>query len=211
MNRIPQYVLDHLPYDLFTDRDIALMSSGSVDSRYGLVKRAIKNNEIIRLKRGLYCLAKKSRRRPLNAYVISQLLCGPSYVSVESALSHHGWIPEGVFVTTCVSMTRSKKYKTPAGDFFYHHVPQKCFYENVEHAAADEGGYFVAKPLKALCDYIYIHKKTWSGIKPLKDSLRVEEEMFTRLTGDECGRLYDNYQSRRVRTFIKGLRKDLGL
>ena len=211
MNKISQYVLNHLPYDLFTDTDIASMISDSRDSRYGLVKRAIKNGEIIRLKRGIYCLAKKNQRGSLSTYAISQLLYGPSYISIESALSYHGWIPEGVFMTTCVSITRSVTYKTPVGDFSYHHVPQKCFYEDVEHIAADEGDYFMAKPLKALCDYIYIHKKTWSGIKPLRDSLRVDEELVTRLTNEQCDRLHENYQSQRVRAFIKGVKKDLAL
>jgi predicted transcriptional regulator of viral defense system len=211
MSKISQYVLNHLPYDLFTDTDLASMIPASRDSRYGLVKRAIKNGEIIRLKRGLYCLAKENRRRGLNAYAVSQLLCGPSYVSLESALSYHGWVPEGVFLTTCVGMMRSVTYKTPVGDFSYHHVPQRCFYEDVEPIAADEGDYFMAKPLKALCDYIYIHKRTWSGIKPLCDSLRIDEESVAQLTGEQCDRLYENYRSRRVRAFIKGVKKDLGL
>lgn len=211
MGRISQHVLNHLPYDLFTDTDLTSMISASRDSRYGLVKRAIRNGEIIRLKRGLYCLARKNQRRSLNTYAISQLLYGPSYVSVESALSYHGWVPEGVFMTTCVSITRSATYKTPVGDFFYHHVPQECLYEDVEHVVADEGDYFMAKPLKALCDYIYVHKKTWSGIKPLVRSLRVDEELVTQLTGEQCDRLCENYRSRKVRAFIKGVKKDLGL
>ncbi len=211
MNKISQYVLSRLPYDLFTDTDLASMISASRDSRYGLVKRAIKNDEIIRLKRGLYCLAKKNQRRSLNTYAISQLLYGPSYVSSESALSYHDWVPEGVFMTTCVGIMRSATYKTPVGDFSYHHVPQKCLYEGVEHIAADEGDYFMAKPLKALCDYIYIHKKSWSGIKPLCDSLRVDEQLLAQLTGEQCDQLYENYQSKRVHAFIKGIKKDLGL
>ncbi len=211
MNKISQYVLSHLPYDLFTDTDVALMISGSRNSRYGLVKRAIKSGEIIRLKRGVYCLSRKNQRRSLSAYAISQLLYGPSYVSIESALSYHGWVPEGVFMTMCVSIMRSVTYKTPVGDFSYHHVPQKCLYQDVEYVAADEGGYFMAKPLKALCDYIHIYKKTWFGIRPLCDSLRVDEELVTQLTSEQCDRLYGNYQSQRVRTFIKGIRRDLGL
>lgn len=211
MDKISQYVLNHLPHDLFTDTDLALMVPGSCYSRYGLVKRSIKNGEIIRLKRGFYCLAKESRRRSLSTYAISQLLYGPSYVSIESALSYHGWVPEGVFMTTCVSITRSVTYKTPMGDFSYSCVPQKCLYEDVEYVADDEGAYFMAKPLKALCDYVYIHKKTWSGIKPLCDSLRVDEALLTQLTSEQCDLLDENYKSQRVRVFIKGVKKDLAL
>ena len=106
MNKIIEYVYEHLPYDVFTDRDIAqLILRGSKDSRYGLIKRALKKSEIIRIRRGLYCLAKKYERRPLNLFSIAQLIYGPSYVSLESALSYHGWVPEGVFMTTSVSMS----------------------------------------------------------------------------------------------------------
>jgi hypothetical protein len=34
---------------------------------------------------------------------LAQLVHGPGYVSLETALSHHGWIPEGVYAITNVS------------------------------------------------------------------------------------------------------------
>ncbi len=212
MNKIVEYAYTHFPYDVFTDRDIAqLTADGSSDSRYGLVKRSLKKGEIIRIRRGLYCLPKKYERKPLNLYNIAQLIYGPSYISLESALSYHGWIPEGVFVTTSASMERSRSYKTAIGDFDYRRVIQERFYDDVDYIAADDISFFMAKPLKALCDYVYVYKKAWVSVDPLKKSLRIEEDALTGIKSEEFDRLSQNYHSRRVQAFIKGVRKDLGV
>jgi hypothetical protein len=212
MNKIVEYVYTHLPQDVFTDRDIALMDpDSSHDSRYGQVKRAIKAGDMIRIKRGLYCLAKKFQRRPFDHFSIAQLIYGPSYISMESALSYHGWIPEGVFQTTSASMLRTCVYQTPIGDFFYRRVVQEQFYESVDHVATQAGSYFMARPFKALCDYIYAHKQSWESVGALAKSLRIEEQMFHEITKDDIRNLYLNYRSRRVKAFIQVVKKDLGL
>lgn len=210
MDKITRYVLNRLPTDLVTDTDLAAMIPGS-DSRYSLVKRAVGSGEILRLRRGLYCLSKENRRKRLNTFAVSQILYGPSYVSLESALSYHGWIPEGVFMTTCVSLMRKTEFKTPVGDFAYFPVPQRCFYEEVQKINAEGDSAFLANPFKALCDYVYVHKKDWSGIDPLLEDLRIETQQLTSITTETCARLYDNYRSRRVLKFIKSVKKDLGL
>lgn len=212
MNTVIEYVYTRLPHDVFTDKDIAQLSpQSSGNSRYGLIKRALKRGEIIRIRRGLYCLAQKYQRRPLNHFSIAQLIYGPSYISLESALSYHGWIPEGVFTTASVSMPRSRAYKTMIGNFVYMRVAQERFYEMVEYI--DEGGspFFVATPLKALCDYIYVYKKPWVSVEPLKQSLRVDDEMFGQIKKDDLDMLYVNYRNHRVKEFLSGVRKDLGV
>lgn len=191
---------------------MATLFPGSEDRRYGLVKRAIASGEIIHIRRGLYCLAPKYQKKRINLYALAQHVYGPSYVSLESALSWHGWIPEAVYTLTSVSFEKSKEFKTPLGVFSYDRVPQKVFYAGVERLADEAGNIFlIATPTKALADYVYVRKKDWRGLKPVTGSLRIEQEEFESVTGEELDLLIEDYTSRRVQRFIKGLKRDLKL
>jgi hypothetical protein len=210
MNKLTDKLFEVAPHGWFTSLDAAALMPGSEDRRYGLVKRAISSGEIIHIRRGLYCLSPKYQRRKINLNTLAQLVYGPSYVSLESALSWHGWIPEAVYTLTSVSSGKSKEFKTPLGTFSYRHVPQKILYEGVDRLTDDGGGGFMmASPLKALADYVYANRKDWKGLKPLSESLRIEPEEFESVTSGDIDILMENYTSRRVNKFLEGLRRDL--
>lgn len=212
MDTLTEKVFECVPHGDFTSQDVANLFPGSKDRRYGLVKRAIADGEIIHIRRGLYCLAPKYQKKSINLYALAQRVYGPSYISLESALSWHGWIPEAVYTVTSVSFKKAKEFNTPLGVFSYNRIPQKLFYACVERLADEAGNIFLmAKPIKALSDYVYVHKKDWMGLKPVTESLRVEEEEFASVTTNELNSLIENHVSRRVQKFIKGLKKDLSL
>jgi len=212
MNKVPERVFGLLPWCQFTSQDLATLFPGSEDRRYGLVKRALASGEIIHIRRGLYCLAPKYQKKSLNLYALAQHVYGPSYISLESALSWHGWIPEAVHAITSSAFKKSKEFKTPLGVFNYDRVPQEVFYAEVDRVTDASGNVLLmAKPLKALADYVYVRKKDWTGIKPVVGSLRIEPEEFEQVTQDTIEALVGNYSSPRVRRFLEGLRKDLNL
>jgi predicted transcriptional regulator of viral defense system len=212
MNTLTEKVFECVPYSDFTSWDVANLFPGSGDRRYSLVKRAISKGEIIHIRRGLYCLAPRYQKKSINLYALAQRIYGPSYISLESALSWHGWIPEAVYTVTSVSFKKAKEFNTPLGVFSYNRIPQKLFYADVERLADEAGNIFLmADPIKALSDYVYVHKKDWTGLEPVVESLRVEEEEFASITASEFNSLIENYGSQRVQKFIKGLKKDLKL
>jgi predicted transcriptional regulator of viral defense system len=212
MNKLTEQVLGSLPHGQFTSQDVATLFPGSDDRRYGLVRRAIASGEIIHVRRGLYCLARKYQKKGMSLYALAQHVYGPSYVSLESALSWHGWIPEAVHSITNASFRKSKEFKTPLGLFSYDRVPQELFYSEVKRLTDESGNVFLmASPLKALVDYVYIRKKDWAGIEPVITSLRIETEEFEQVTRDSLEGLIRNYSNSRVKKFLEGLRKDLNL
>jgi hypothetical protein len=75
----------------------------------------------------------------------------------------------------------------------------------------EEGGssLLLASPLKALADYVYVHKRVWSSAQPVVQSLRVDECLLAAVDTEAFDRLLANYFSMRVRRFLEGLRKDL--
>lgn len=212
MNKLTGKVLGTLPHSQFTSQEVATLFPGSDDRRYGLVRRAIASGEIIHIRRGLYCLARKYQKQGMNLQALAQHVYGPSYVSLESALSWHGWIPEAVHGVTNVSSKKSKEFVTPFGLFSYARVPQAVFYCDV-HRLVDESGqvFLMASPLKALADYVYLRKKDWRGIAPVLGSLRVEADEFEQVNTASLEALISNYTNSRARRFLEGIRRDLGL
>ncbi len=71
------------------------------------------------------------------------------------------------------------------------------------------GSFLLASPLKALADYVYVHKCDWDSARPVIESLRVDEDLLAIIEAELVDRLRGNYSSRRVQRFLKGLRKDL--
>ncbi len=212
MNKVTERVFELLPWGQFTTQELVALFPGSEDRRYGLMKRALASGEIIRIRRGLYCLAPKYQKKSINLYTLAQLVYGPSYVSLESALSRHGWIPEAVHGITSASSRKSKQFTTPLGVFSYDRVPQRVFYAEVERVTDASGNAFLmATPLKALADYVYVQKKDWTGIKPAISSLRIELGELEQITGDTLEVLAGNYSNSRVTRFLEGLGKDLNL
>jgi hypothetical protein len=175
------------------------------------MKRAMRSGQVVRLRRGVYCLSRKHQRRGINLYVLSQLLYGPSFVSLESALSHHGWIPEGVFSTTCVCLKKALSFTTPLGRFDYCPVPSTIFYQGVSRVEEGQESYFMASPWRALCDYVYVYKKSWVSIDPLIKSLRIDIESLQQAERQEMLEMKQNTKSRRVHRFVDGVMKDLRL
>jgi len=202
-------IREGLAQDCFTDVELAMLLSGTEERRYALVKRALAKGELIQIRRGLYCLAEPYRRRPLNLFLVAQKIYGPSYVSLESALSHHGWIPEGVFAVTSVSIKRSREFKTPLGLFGFMRVPANPFYAGVNRQSDESGSYFIAGPWRALADYVYVYKKEWKGLRPLRESLRIEDEHLETVDIRDLEEIAEAFLSRRVRKFLKSVLKEM--
>ena len=209
MNTITDYFLRR-GTTVFTQSDVATVLSGSSNRRHALVKRALASGEILGIRRGLYCLPRPYQKRPLRIHALAQQIYGPSYISFESALSYHGWIPEAVYTCTCASFGKAKVFKTPLGRFDYKHVPQNVFYVGVERDVDESGNVaFIATPAKALADYVYLHDPPWNSIEGASSSLRVEMEDLLAVAPDDLAELEENYTNKRVQAFLRSWRMKL--
>lgn len=211
MSRLFELIRHAIPHDIFTDLEVDALLSGSRDSRYGVVKRAIAAGKIVNLRRGLYCFAPAYRRHSLNLFSVAQYLYPPSYISLQSALAHHGWIPESVQTVTSVAQRRSRDFATPLGTFHYDHLRSEPFFAGVTRESADSGWYLMATPWKAIADYVAAYKKEWRGLHPLIHSLRIEEAQLAVASSEAFAEVEAAYSQHRVRRFLKGVRKDLRL
>jgi len=199
---------------LFTDTQLERIVEGSKQRRYHLVNRAIKAGELLRLRRGSYLLPMSFRDYPIHPFALAQAFVPGSYVSYETALAHHGWIPEAVYTTACVSPERkSLEYEHATfGHFSFHPLATQpgYFLELVEREQSREQTMLVARPVRALMDLVCFKKAEWQGMDWLQESLRIDYEYLRQVTGAEIRTLKQVYKHKRVIRFLDSLARELG-
>lgn len=196
------------------DKELAFLFGSlqgkSDNSRYSLVKRLLKTKKLIQIRRGLYNLTEAfGHSHSAHPFELAQQIYAPSYISLESALAYHQLIPERVHTITSVCAKRSKNFDTPLGLFQYHHLPLLNFYMETERIATQTENYIVAKPWKAILDYIYCYKKNWVNLRDLTEDLRIETEDLPLLGFEQSDYLEEYYDHSRITRFLKSIRKEL--
>lgn len=120
------------------------------------LSRWVASGHIVQLRRGLYALAPPYRRTEPHPFVVANRLVRGSYVSLLSALAHHGLIPEHVPVTTSVTTGRPQNRENAFGSFQYHHCPPERLtgYRMESLGGGQEA--LVATPARALADLVHL-------------------------------------------------------
>jgi hypothetical protein len=204
----------HLMESGYADRvlsacQLARLLDGSSARRYGLVNRALKAQELITVRRGLYVLADKYRHFPLHPFALAQQWVPGSYISAETALSFHGWIPEAVH--TVVSMCHGGKSIEFTHDVFGRFefrrmtVRTGFFLQAVARHELQQQVALIAEPMRALLDLVYLRKLPWQGLDFLLGGLRIDEQQLRLVPSVNITRLLDVYTGKREREFIEEL------
>jgi predicted transcriptional regulator of viral defense system len=114
------------------------------------------SGKVVQLRRNVYVLAAPWRRVEPHPFLIANELHPPSYVSLQSALAHHGLIPEAVPVTTSVTTSRPATIDTPLGRHIYQHVRPEAFFGYQRVAVTRGQDALVADAAKALLDLVHL-------------------------------------------------------
>ncbi|NOQ46641.1 MAG: hypothetical protein GQ559_08230 [Desulfobulbaceae bacterium] len=186
---------------------------GSEQRRYGLVNRALKTGELLRLQRGLYLLNDRYRDFHCHPFALAQALAPGSYISFETALAYHGWIPEAVYITASVVPGRkSRRYEhAKMGCYSFNPltIQQGYFLELVNRHQIDGQTMLVARPCRALMDLICLQKLEWHGMGWLTESLRIDLEFLHTITATDIRTLKLVYKHKRVKSFLSLLAQEL--
>ena len=127
--------------------------------KYDTLKKSLfrwkKKGWIAGLRRGLYELTFPSDLKLPDLYLANKIYA-PSYVSLETALSNYGIIPEVAMAVTSVTSKPTRRFKNQHGLFIYRTIqPQAfCGYQIEKHNGHDV---LIAEPEKALVDYLYLN------------------------------------------------------
>lgn len=169
------------------------------------ILRMSRNNEIIKLTKGLY---ETDKTTP--GYLLAGSIYGTSYLSLDYVLSLYNLIPERVVVYTSVTSGtgKTKMYSNYFGTYTYRDIPIFAYPFGIRLKKEGNYSYWVASPCKALCDKLYTLSPV-NNKKELKillfEDLRIDEEEFNKLDKKLLLDLCSLYKS----TNIKLLRRAL--
>ena len=155
---------------VFTRNDIRILVP---DFRESTLNDWLNNGRIKRIRRFWYA---DSSFNPegYDYFFIANKIYSPSYISLESALSHYGFIPETTLQITSVSTRKTNLFDTQFGIFSYQSIKNELYfgYEIIEN---NNRPFALATPEKAILDYLYLHSEI-SSIEDL-EGLRFNREM----------------------------------
>lgn len=166
---------------------------------------------LIKLRKGWYAFPEMLQRVDFARYVAGRIY-RPSYISLHTALSLYGMIPEAVTAITSVTTLKTARFDNPFGQYSYQSVKPGLFfgYKPVALPAltaivgAPLQAWMLAHPEKALLDLLYLYP--FYDSESELEQLRLDEDFMT--TGLDLARLADYQQrmeSRALDTRVKKL------
>ena len=176
------------------------------------IARLVTAGEIVRVKKGLYVFAAPFRRHPVAREQLANLIYGPSYVSLDTALSIHGLIPERVETVTSVTTGRAHKFDTPFGAFTYRTLSPTRYAVGMQLDAKGPDAFLIASPEKALSDKVWCDKRL-TGKRAsdfgtyLLDDLRMDEARLRDLNAPRLASIAKSYDSPKIDNLLRFLKK----
>jgi hypothetical protein len=138
--------------------ETGLLLAGDVDPAdvRRQLSRWVARGRIHQLRRSLYALAPPYAKSQPHPFLVANRIVRGSYVSLQSALAHHGVIPEHVPVTTSVTTSRPGTWSNPVGRFSYRHLDKSLFGGCRLEPLGNDQHAFIASPAKALADLVHL-------------------------------------------------------
>ncbi|HEY4212859.1 MAG TPA: hypothetical protein VGM84_15360 [Steroidobacteraceae bacterium] len=135
----------------FETRDAAAALDVTPANAHMILSRLARGGLLSHLTRGRWLQGSQVSR-----FAIPELISAPSpaYVSLQSALFHHGLIEQVPSVIYAMTLGRPRRVRTPVGVVSFHRLPPELF-NGFEVEGAD-GSIKIATAEKALFDLLYL-------------------------------------------------------
>ena len=135
---------------VFTTADAAAHLGIPNDAASSMLARLASATHLTRVRRGLWAVSGRAVSHQLAHRLTAP---APGYISLQTALFHHGIVSQIPEITYVVSPARTQRIITPFGVFSIHHVQPKFFFG---YKVLSDGVTRMATPEKALADYLYL-------------------------------------------------------
>jgi len=123
---------------------------------------------IIRLKQGYYTFPEYKGKADYPFYFANRIY-RPSYISLHTALSFYGMIPEAVVQITSVTSLKTASFSNAFGEYSYQSEKEELMFGYDLKPMEDGRTLMFAQPEKALLDLLYLY--------PFYDSTQELEEL----------------------------------
>lgn len=134
-----------------TRADISkLFDISKKNTLYKLMLRLEKYGILSRVAKGKYIFPENIK----NDFEIANIIITPSYISLESALSFYGVLPQFPYVITSITPLKSSKTDYKGKEFEFNHISESLFW-----GFEKKDGFLMASAEKALIDTLYLASK----------------------------------------------------
>lgn len=212
---IIQNILKQAPY--FTKQNLGLALGKEGETLNYWIKKLIRERQIVVLKKGLYI---SSYFREMVSQIpgeqeryweyLANILCEPSYVSLEYMLAKRSVIPESVFAVTSVTTKSSRRYQGLEMSFQYKSLKQELFF-GFEKSVFRGRTVRAARTGKALFDLFYL--RPFSSMKQatvyVLDSGRLNWDAVTEDERMVFFEAVERSQSRKMARIAKIIEKNI--
>lgn len=130
---------------------------------------------LVRLRKGMYAFPEYMSEPGMAAYFAGKIY-NPSYISLHSALSFYGLIPESVVQITSVTSLKTASFKNPFGEYAYKSIRNDLMFGTIPFSLPDGRATWYATREKALLDLLYLYP-FYKTERELTD-LRLDEDIL---------------------------------
>ena len=151
------------------------------------ISELLAEGKLISLKKGMYIVGDSIKAPKPASFLIANCMLGPSYVSLDAALSWYKFIPERVYVTSSITIKNAQIINNQKGTFEYIQQATPFYSVGICQIQLTTNQYVImANPEKALFDKIIttvgLQFQSKKVVMPyLTENLRIDEENLKRL------------------------------
>ena len=161
-----------IEYGCFSIYQVLMWDPGFDSNNY---TRWCKQNLLVRLRRGWFAFPEMLKTPDFARYITSRIY-KPSYISLQTALSFYGMIPEAVTDITSVSTLKTAGFKNRFGNYTYRSIKPELFFGFELKKMQDGRTIPFATPEKALLDFLYLYPEYNDETSML--DLRLDEDFL---------------------------------
>ena len=137
--------------------------------------RWIKKGLLVRLKQGYYTFPEYKDKTGFSYYFANKIY-KPSYISLHTALSFYGIIPEAVVQITSVTSLKTAIFKNDFGEYSYKTVKNDLMFGYDLKQHLNNTALKFAKPEKAILDLLYLYP-FYNTVQEMSE-LRLDEDFL---------------------------------
>jgi predicted transcriptional regulator of viral defense system len=183
-------------------RDVAALLQVSTSNATTILRRLARKGMIVHLSRGRWLVNEKIDRLALPELISAPY---PAYISLQSALFHHGLIEQIPSVLYAVTPARPRRLRTPLGTISFHRMPPELF-KGFDLSSRSDAK--IATPEKALFDLLYLapgRSRVFSNLPELTIPQRFQWQRlkeYTKVVKSSARRTYIAERIRALRSAL---------
>ncbi len=171
--------------------------------------RWAKKGYLIRLRQGHFAFAEYKNKPDFPLYFANRIY-RPSYISLHTALSFYGMIPEAVVQITSVTSLKTTSFANDFGEYSYKNVKENLLFGYELKPMADNRTIQFATPEKALLDLLYLYP-FYDSQQELEELRLDEDYLHDNLNMDSLAKYCAKFKSKALNHRVKLLFKTYDL